>query len=58
MVADLQLPEATEPGGTHGVELDFSLGCQGRLDAGVHTNPDANVLSRCVLPCARRAEVC
>jgi len=35
MVAELQLPEASELAGTHGVELDFSLGCQGRLDAGV-----------------------
>ena len=33
-MAEVLLPEPAALAGTDAVELDFSLGCQGRLDAG------------------------
>ena len=34
IVAEVLLPEPAALTGTDALELDFSLGCQGRLDAG------------------------
>ena len=48
MVAELLLPEASELADTDGVELDFSLGCQGGMDAGAQPNRCCSMLCRVV----------